>query len=156
MYKKTITYDDFNGVSRTEDFYFHLTKADLFNLEVGSAKGYAETLKDLIRAKDAKSLINTFMKLIEASYGVKSDDGRRFMRTNEHGVPYFKEFAETEAYSQLYMELAMDDQKAAEFIEGIMPKGIDVSDADKEKYLRDMGIEQHVIDELKGTAPATN
>ncbi len=120
MLKKTITYEDFNGVERKEDFYFNLSKAEIMEMQFGTVGGLDVMLKKIIDAKDVKSIIDTFKMLILKAYGIKSDDGRRFIKSEEIA----KEFEQTEAYSILYMELASDDNAAAEFVNGIIPKDV--------------------------------
>lgn len=120
MLKKTITYEDFNGVERKEDFYFNLSKAEIMEMQFGTVGGLDVMLQKIVDAKDVKSIMNTFKMLILKAYGVKSDDGRRFIKSEEIA----KEFEQTEAYSILYMELATDDNAAAEFVNGIMPKDV--------------------------------
>lgn len=120
MLKKTITYEDFNGVERKEDFYFNLSKAEIMEMQFGTVGGLDVMLKKIIDAKDVKSIMDTFKMLILKAYGIKSDDGRRFIKSEEIS----KEFEQTEAYSILYMELASDDNAAAEFVNGIIPKDV--------------------------------
>ena len=120
MLKKTITYEDFNGVERKEDFYFNLSKAEIMEMQFGTVGGLDVMLKKIIDAKDVKSIMDTFKMLILKAYGIKSDDGRRFVKSEEIA----KEFEQTEAYSILYMELASDDNAAAEFVNGIIPKDV--------------------------------
>ena len=120
MLKKTITYKDFNGVERKEDFYFNLSKAEIMEMQFGTVGGLDVMLQKIVDAKDVKSIMNTFKMLILKAYGIKSDDGRRFIKSEEIA----KEFEQTEAYSILYMELATDDNAAAEFVNGIMPKDV--------------------------------
>lgn len=120
MLKKTITYEDFNGVERKEDFYFNLSKAEIMEMQFGTVGGLDTMLKKIIDAKDVKSIMDTFKMLILKAYGIKSDDGRRFIKSEEIS----KEFEQTEAYSILYMELASDDNAAAEFVNGIIPKDV--------------------------------
>ena len=120
MLKKTITYEDFNGVERKEDFYFNLSKAEIMEMQFGTVVGLDVMLKKIIDAKDVKSIMDTFKMLILKAYGIKSDDGRRFIKSEEIA----KEFEQTEAYSILYMELASDDNAAAEFVNGIIPKDV--------------------------------
>lgn len=120
MLKKTITYEDFNGVGRKEDFYFNLSKAEIMEMQFGTVGGLDVMLKKIIDAKDVKSIMDTFKMLILKAYGIKSDDGRRFIKSEEIA----KEFEQTEAYSILYMELASDDNAAAEFVNGIIPKDV--------------------------------
>lgn len=119
MLKKTITFTDYNGNSRTEDFYFNLTKAEITEMEMGTTGGMAEMIKRIVAAQDAPAIIEVFKKLILKAYGVKSPDGRRFIKSKELS----EEFAQTEAYSELFMELAQDADKAAEFVNGIVPAG---------------------------------
>lgn len=119
MLKKTITFEDYNGNSRTEDFYFNLTKAEITEMEMGTTGGMAEMIKRIVAAQDAPAIIEVFKKLILKAYGVKSPDGRRFIKSKELS----EEFAQTEAYSELFMELAQDADKAAEFVNGIVPAG---------------------------------
>lgn len=118
MLKKTITYTDYNGVDRTEDFYFNLSKAELMDMEAGTPGGYAAMLQSIVDAKDVPALIKIFKELIKKAYGIKSPDGRRFIKSEEIS----NEFAQTEAYVNLYMEMVTDDKAAAEFTNGIIPK----------------------------------
>ena len=117
MLKKTITYTDYNGMERTEDFYFNLTKAELMEMEMGTTGGFAEMVQRIVAAKDAPAIIKIFKEMILKSYGQKSPDGRRFIKSAE----LREEFSQTEAFSILYMELATDDKAAAKFVNGVMP-----------------------------------
>lgn len=121
MIKKTITYTDYNGIERTENFYFNMSKAEVMEMELSTAGGMAESIQKIVDAKDAPAIIRVFKDLVLKAYGVKSDDGRRFMKVKPDGTLYADEFKETEAYSQIFMELATDADKAAEFVNGIMP-----------------------------------
>ncbi len=120
MLKKTITYTDYNGEERTEDFYFNLSKAELMEMEMSTSGGLAEMIERIVAAKDAPAIIKVFKELILKAYGEKSPDGKHFMKQRD-GVKLADQFAATEAYSQLFMELATDDEKAAEFVNGIIP-----------------------------------
>lgn len=120
MIKKTITYVDYNGIERTEDFYFNLTKAELMDVQFGTAGGFSEMVEKIVQTKDQPGLIKIFRDFIAKAYGVKSADGRRFMKSPE----ILAEFMETEAYSQLYMDLATNDKLASEFINGVVPADI--------------------------------
>lgn len=117
MYKKTIKYTDYNGVEREEDFYFNLTEAELTDMQLGIEGGYAAMLERVAKAKDTPALIKIFKEFIELSYGVKSPDGRKFMKSKE----IFEDFKMTPAYSQFYMELATDDKEATKFLKNIIP-----------------------------------
>lgn len=117
MLKRDITYVDYNGVERTEPAYFNLTKAELMEMEMSTAGGLAEMIQRIVAAQDAPAIIAIFKKLILKAYGEKSPDGKRFIKSEQLST----EFSQTEAYSQLFMELAMNDKAAAEFINGIVP-----------------------------------
>lgn len=117
MLKKTITYTDYNGAERTEDFYFNLSKAEITEMEMGVKGGLTETITRIVAAQDSPAIIKIFKDLILKAYGVKSPDGKRFEKSAELSA----EFSQTEAYSNLFMELAFDATKAAEFINGIVP-----------------------------------
>ena len=117
MLTKKITYTDYNGMERTEDFYFNLTKAELMEMEMGTTGGFAEMVQRIVAAKDAPAIIKIFKEMILKAYGQKSPDGRRFIKSAE----LREEFSQTEAFSILYMELATDDKAAAKFVNGVMP-----------------------------------
>lgn len=121
MLKKTITYTDYNGVERTEDFYFNFNKAEILEMELSTSGGLTTMMDRVIAAQDHKTLIKIFKDLVLNAYGVISDDGRKFIKNDK----VRDDFAQTEAYSQLFTELATDDKKAAEFFNGIIPKDID-------------------------------
>ena len=128
MLKKTITYPDYNGIERTEDFYFNFTKAELTEMDLGTTGGMSEMIKNIIASKDTPSLIKLFKKLVLDAYGEKSADGKRFIKSPELSTA----FSQTEAYSQLFMELATDDNKAADFINGIIPSDVAKSLAEQQ------------------------
>ena len=118
MLKKTITYTDYDGVQRTEDFYFNLSKAEIAEMELSTAGGLDKTINRIVAEQDGARIIALFKDLVLKSYGKKSDDGRRFIKNQE----LRDDFAQTEAYSDLFMELATDADAAAAFVNGIVPK----------------------------------
>ncbi len=120
MYKKTLTYTDFNGVERTEDFYFNFTKAELMDMQFSKDGGLLETIKKIINAKDTNALIALFKETVIKAYGVKSEDGRRFIKNDQ----IREDFMATEAYSDIYLELATDSDAAADFINKVLPAGL--------------------------------
>lgn len=117
MLTKTIEYTDYNGVTRKEDFYFNLTKAEILEMELSTAGGFSEYVQRIIDAQDTPTLIAIFKDLILKSYGVKSADGKRFIKNDAQT----EEFIQTEAYSKFYIELATDDKASAAFINSIIP-----------------------------------
>lgn len=120
MLKRTMTYTDYNGEDRTEDFYFNLSKAELMEMELGTEGGLYEQLQRIIAAKDQPTIVMMFKEIILKAYGKKSPDGRRFMKSPEIS----REFSETEAYVNLFSELAVSGTAAAEFINGIIPQNL--------------------------------
>lgn len=117
MLKKTITYVDFDENERTEDFYFNLTKAEVAEMEMSTEGGMSNMLQKIVASKDAKRIIESFKDLILKSYGEKSPDGKRFVKNQE----LRDSFAQTEAYSLLFMELATNPTAASDFVNGIIP-----------------------------------
>ena len=120
MLKKTITYEDFNGETVSEDFFFHLSKAELVELEMSHKDGLSEALQRIVAAEDNKEIIAEFKNIILTAYGKKSPDGKRFIKNQE----LRDEFVSTEAYSTLFMELVTDTDAAVEFVNGIIPRGM--------------------------------
>lgn len=117
MIKKTVTYKDFNGNDRTESFYFHYYESEILEMELSVDGGFAERIQRIIDAKDQPSLIRVIKKFVLDSYGVKSDDGKRFIKNDEVRTA----FEQCPAYSQIFMELVLDDKKAADFVKGVTP-----------------------------------
>ena len=117
MLKKTIKYVDYDGNEREEDFYFNLSKAEIAEMEMSTNGGLDRMINRIIAERDNKRIIELFKDLVLRSYGKKSDDGRRFIKNQE----LRDDFAQTEAYSELFMELATDADAAAAFVNGIIP-----------------------------------
>lgn len=120
MYKKTIKFTDYNGAEREEDFYFNLSKAELMEMELSVNGGLTEMVHKIVKAQDSASIVKVFKELILKSYGEKSLDGRRFVKSQEIS----DSFEQTEAYSMLFMELSTDEKAALEFINGIVPSDL--------------------------------
>ena len=120
MIKKTVTYVDYNGVERTEDFYFNLSKAEVAEMELSVEGGFSKMLEEIVASKDNVKIVNLFKQMVLKAYGEKSADGRRFMKSEEIS----KAFSETEAYSEIFMELALNSDQAAAFVNGRMPANL--------------------------------
>lgn len=118
MIKWPITYTDYNDEEQTEDFYFNLNKAEIMEMDLEANGAYAQYLQRIVDKRDGKLIGEEFKRLILKSYGVKSDDGRRFIKSQQ----LREEFEQTEAYSELFMELATSPEKCEKFVQGIMPK----------------------------------
>lgn len=116
MLKKTITYEDYNGVERKEDFYFNLTEAEVMEMELSTKGGLTEMINRIVAAQDAPAIVKIFKDLILKAYGVKSPDGKRFIKSQE----LRDEFESTRAYSILFMELATDEKAASDFVNGLV------------------------------------
>lgn len=130
MLVKRIPFTDYNGNTREEDFYFNLNKGEIFNLQFGTEGGLDNAIKKIIQTEDTPKIVKLFQDIILNAYGVKSEDGRRFIKSEE----LREEFKQTEAYSELLMELVSDEKKAAEFINALMPKDL-VEEAQKQQKL---------------------
>lgn len=117
MLKKTVTYTDYNGVERTEDFYFNLTKAEVTEMELSTDGGLEAMIRKVVSEKNAPAIVKIFKELVLKAYGEKSPDGRRFIKNDE----VRDAFSQTEAYSDIFMELATDADAAAAFVNGIIP-----------------------------------
>lgn len=133
MLKKNIKYTDYNGVEREETFLFNLSKAELMEMEMGTTGGLAEMIQNIVKTEDVPAIIKIFKDIILKAYGEKSADGKRFIKINDNGVALSIGFSQTEAFSTLFMELATNAESATEFIKGIVPNDIDISDADIKK-----------------------
>ena len=120
MFKKTITYEDYKGNTRTEDFYFNLNKAELVELELSTKGGLTVTMDRIIAAQDNPTLFKIFKDLVSKSYGVLSDDGRKFIKNQE----VLDDFMQTEAYSIIFSELATNAEAAAEFFNNVIPQNL--------------------------------
>lgn len=134
MLKETRTYVDFDGVERTEDFYFNFTKAELLQMELSVKGGFHAYIEQIVKAKNETELIRLFKELLEKSYGVKSPDGRKFIKNAE----VLEDFKHTEAYSDLFMELATDADKASKFVNGIFPAALQ-AEVEKERKRQNAG-----------------
>lgn len=130
MLKKTVTYTDFNGVERTEDYYFNLSKAELMEMETGTTGGYSDRIQAIINAKDTPEIMRIFKDLLLKAYGEKSADGKHFVKIDNDGRPLSIAFSQTEAYSEIFMELATDADAASAFINGVLPADL-VKEANK-------------------------
>lgn len=119
MLKKKITYTDYNGVERTENFYFNLSQAEVMEMEMSTTGGFSDMVQRIVETQDVPSIIKIFKELILKAYGEKSPDGKRFVKSKELSTA----FSQTEAYSKLFMELGTNAEKAAEFVNGIIPAG---------------------------------
>lgn len=120
MIKKTVTFKDFDGNDRTEDFYFHLTEQELTEWEFSIDGGLSGVLRRITQSTDLTKYVEIFKDLLIRSYGVKTPDGRGFIKSKE----VLDNFIYTQAFSDIYMELATDDKAASEFVNGIIPESL--------------------------------
>ncbi len=118
MLKKTVTYKDFNGTQRTEDFWFHMTTAEMMELQVSKKEGFGEWMQKIIESEDREVIMAQFKKILLAAVGQRSEDGRLFKKNDE----IRDEFSATNAYSELFVELATDADAGAKFVSGIVPE----------------------------------
>lgn len=117
MHKETITYTDYDGVERKETFYFNLSKAEITEMELSVAGGLSTALKIIVEKKNIPQVIKTIKDIIIRSVGIKSADGRRFLKSDE----IREDFLQSEAYSELFMKMLSDADYAAAFMRAIVP-----------------------------------
>lgn len=117
MLKKTISYVDYDGQEREEDYYFNLTQSELMVMELSEEGGLKKMMEKIIKEKNQKKMVAIFQDMINKSYGEKSPDGRRFIKSEALS----EAFSQTPAYDKLFMELATNEDAAMDFIRGIMP-----------------------------------
>ena len=120
MYKETIKYTDYDNNDREEDFYFNLNKAELTEMQMSTEGGLEKRIQKIVSSQNGKEIMALFKEIILKAYGVKSDDGKRFIKNQE----VRDEFEQSEAYSELFMKLVTDADAAQKFINGIIPKDI--------------------------------
>ena len=120
MIKKTVTYTDYNGVERTESFYFHFSEAEILDMEMSTEGGFAERVQRIVDAKQQTELLKVIKQFVYDAYGVKSEDGKRFMKNEEVKAA----FIESPAYSEIFMEMLANDKIAAEFVNGVVPENM--------------------------------
>ena len=123
MLNKTINYTDYNGTARTEDFYFNLSEAEITEMELSTTGGLAAMLENVVKAQDGPSIVKIFKEIVLKSYGEKSPDGKRFIKSKELS----EAFSQTEAYTKLFMELDTDADAAAAFINAVVPSTVAVA-----------------------------
>jgi hypothetical protein len=120
MLKKTITFKDLDGEEVTDDFYFHMSEAEITQLELSESNGFSEHLKKLIGSRDGKQIIEHFTAIILAAYGERSLDNRRFVKSKEIS----EAFQQTDAFSVLFMEMIGDSDASTAFIKGMLPASV--------------------------------
>lgn len=127
-----ITYEDYNGVTKTKDFCFNLTEAEITQMELEVPGGLTGMLDRIVGAMDAPAIVSVFKEILMRAYGEKSPDGDRFIKSKELS----EAFSQTEAYNQIYMRLITDDRAASQFINDIVPKKYAKAMAEKEAQLK--------------------
>lgn len=120
MLKKTITFKDLDGQDVTEDFYFNLTKVEITEMELSYEDGLSAHLEKIVKTDSGAEIISTFKKIVLSAVGRRSEDGKRFIKSQEIS----DEFSQTEAYSDFFMELVTDAKAASEFVNAIVPQDL--------------------------------
>lgn len=137
MLKKTVTYVDFNEENQVEDCYFNLTKTELMEMAMDLPEAISDSVGDdpskmdedkavnkLMETLGSKGILNFIKELVLKSYGVKSEDGRRFIKVDENGKPLSVEFAQTMAFEAIMDEFMSNDLAASEFVNGVIPASL--------------------------------
>lgn len=123
MIKKSISYTDYNGLARNEDHYFHISQAEMAEMEMSISGGLTAMINRIVSTQDMPELMKLFKDFILKSYGVKSPDGKMFIKIDKDGHRLADDFVQTEAYNQLFMELIKDVNKASTFFNEIIESG---------------------------------
>lgn len=137
MFKTEIEYTDYNGNQRKDTLYFNLSKAEMMEMELSTTAGVEEKLRMLIATKDNATIVKTFKEFLIKSYGIKSEDGTRFIKSDK----LREEFEQSEAYSEMFMKLISDTDFQAKFINGII-SGVNMPEMKEEDAiakLKEMG-----------------
>jgi hypothetical protein len=154
MFKHTIKYTDYNGVEREEQFFFNLSKAELMEMELSTQAGVEEMIRMMIATNDNAKITQTYKNLILKSYGIKSEDGRRFINSQQ----LIEEFEQSEAYSELFMELLSNNKLQQDFINGII-SGTNVPNMDEKeaiKKLKELGYDTSRMEKALEENPIKN
>jgi len=154
MLKKTIKYEDFNGQMREETFYFNLSKAELMEMELSTQAGVEEMIKMLIATKDNAKIVQIFKDLILKSYGIKSEDGTRFIKSQE----LRDSFEQSNAYSELFMEILGNSDSQVNFINSVI-SGVNMPEMKEEEAiakLKELGYDTSRIEESLKAQPSNN
>lgn len=130
MFVKEIRYTDYNGIDRSEKFYFNLNKSELTEMDLTTAGGMKSFIERITNTQDQAELIKLFKELILKAYGQKSDDGKRFIKSEE----LRNEFSQTMAYDTYFMLLSTNEKEAIKFVNGIMPADV-LAEAQKQGAL---------------------
>lgn len=119
MVTETITYTDYNGVKRTEEWRFHLNKAEMVELEVSIDGGFTEAVKKMQQTQDPKEIYKIFKEITMKAVGKKSPDGKMFVKNQA----IIDEFFQSEAYPEFFMTMLKNPEKCADFMNALAPKG---------------------------------
>lgn len=148
MLKKTVTYNDYDGNERTEDFYFDLSEDELIEMAVSEKGGLENFIQQIIQEKDQQKIVKMFKELVAKAYGKKTADGRNFYKNDE----ILADFVSTRAYTKIFMELAFDSDAAANFINKVIPSDLK---SDIEKYRKAADTSGNPNLQVVQTAPTT-
>lgn len=118
MVKKTISFENFDGKKVKKDWYFHLNEIELMDLQLETEGGFQEFVAKAVEENDNKKIVKILKDIIVKSVGIKSEDGMRFIKSEE----ITDEFCQTGAYPALFLELAQDENAAEAFLTGVFPK----------------------------------
>jgi len=134
MITKTITFEDFNGKTLTEEFCFHLSEDKVIEMELSKKGGLTEYIKRIVAEEDGEKLVAIFKDLLTKTVGKKSPDGRKFIQNQE----ITDDFVQTPAYSKLFVELSTDAGQAAAFINGVVPASMQAEIKKKQQAVTDL------------------
>lgn len=117
MLKRAVNYTDYDGNPATLVCYFHLNKFEWLELETYTRGGLIENLENALETNNAKKTIDLLKKIILRAYGEKNPETGVFEKDDDRAV----RFSKTEAFSELFYDLAYDEEKSKEFFLGLIP-----------------------------------
>ena len=117
MLRRPVKYTDYEGNPATTICYFHLNKFEWLELETYTKGGLIENLENAIETNNAKKTIDLLKKIILRAYGEKNPETGAFEKDDDRAI----RFSKTEAFSELFYELAYDESKSREFFLGLIP-----------------------------------
>lgn len=117
MFSDKITYEDFDGNTQTQEVFFNISKVEALSLETSYPGGYGDYLQKVVDTNDNHRILEVFKDIVKKSYGVKSEDGKRFVKSEEE----YKKFEESPVYDEFVMKLIGDENYALDFVIGVMP-----------------------------------
>lgn len=142
MYCEKITYTDYDGNEHTDKFYFNLNESELIEMSYSKKGGYESWLRRIISERDNTKIVPIVKNIILASYGKKSDDGSKFLKSPQ----ITEDFLRSDAYNKLFIKLFSNGDALVNFCNGIIPKSLAEKAVPEQEKIRKELVEEHTPD----------